>query len=102
MGTAYVPIMEIMDRNTIDAGDFIRECTFMREPLNCSEIVEKVFDGNYGQCFAVDVKKAQKVHQKYSLHPKNLSTQKKVCIVRCSIRNSFFGCIICICQMINF
>lgn len=46
-----VTIMKFMENLSIDETDFIKECAFQLKRLDCTTIVQNVFDSDYGQCF---------------------------------------------------
>jgi len=39
--------------------DIFIDCSFEQRKLNCSQIIRKVFDPNFGQCYFIDVNKSQ-------------------------------------------
>jgi len=52
-------IIDVLESSTMSIEDLFVDCSFERENINCSEIITKVFDANFGQCYVIDVKQTQ-------------------------------------------
>jgi len=66
-------IVDIVKRNTLSVNDIFLECSFGRTPVNCTDIVTKIFDFNTGVCFTIDVGQPQTVFKIFFTNFRQLS-----------------------------